>query len=77
MALNYLSLRKLSIRDLFLAVVAILYDAVPDDEPPPEEPDEAEQGLFVCLPAGNMELSRFGGDGERPPMAPGPAFRYL
>jgi hypothetical protein len=28
--------------------------------------------LFVCLPAENMELSRFGGDGQAPPMAPGP-----
>jgi hypothetical protein len=42
------------------------------DEPPPEEPEEPEQGLFVCLPAENMELSRFGGDDEHPPMAPGP-----
>jgi len=42
------------------------------DEPPPEEAEEPEQGLFVCLPAENMELSRFGGDDEHPPMAPGP-----
>jgi hypothetical protein len=46
--------------------------AVPDDEPPPDEPEEPEQGLFVCLPAENMELARFGGDDEHPPMAPGP-----
>jgi hypothetical protein len=26
----------------------------------------------VCLPAENMELSRFGGDDQNPPMAPGP-----
>src|SRR5580692_12118766 len=39
------------------------------DEPPPEEPG---QGLFVCLPAESTELSRFGGDDEHPPMAPGP-----
>jgi len=45
--------------------------APPDDgdEAPPERP---QQGLFVCLPAENMELSRFGGGGQRPPMAPGP-----
>jgi hypothetical protein len=43
------------------------------DEAPPEEPGEpGEQGLFVCLPAENMELARFGGDDQRPPMAPGP-----
>jgi hypothetical protein len=41
------------------------------DEPPPE-PEDPEQGLFVCLPAEYMELSRFGGDDQRPPMAPGP-----
>jgi hypothetical protein len=28
--------------------------------------------LFVCLPAENMELARFGGDDQTPPMAPGP-----
>jgi hypothetical protein len=28
--------------------------------------------LFVCLPAENMELARFGGDDQGPPMAPGP-----
>ncbi|MGD0602541.1 MAG: DUF222 domain-containing protein, partial [Streptosporangiaceae bacterium] len=39
------------------------------DEPPPGGP---EQGLFVCLPAQAMELSRFGGDDQGPPMAPGP-----
>ncbi len=39
------------------------------DEPPLGAP---EQGLFVCLPAESMELSRFGGDGQGPPMAPGP-----
>ena len=39
------------------------------DESPPSGP---EQGLFVCLPAGAMELSRFGGDDQGPPMAPGP-----
>ncbi len=39
------------------------------DEVPPGGPG---QGLFVCLPAENMELSRFGGDDQRPPMAPGP-----
>jgi hypothetical protein len=38
-------------------------------EPPPDGP---EQGLFVCVPAGDMELSRFGGDDQGPPMAPGP-----
>jgi hypothetical protein len=42
------------------------------DEPPPDEPQEPQQGLFVCLPAENLELARFGGDDERPPMAPGP-----
>ncbi len=42
------------------------------DEPPPDEPEGSQQGLFVCLPAENMELSRFGGDDQRPPMAPGP-----
>ena len=39
------------------------------DESPPDGP---EQGLFVCLPAQAMELSRFGGDDRTPPMAPGP-----
>ena len=42
------------------------------DEPPAGEPEGPQQGLFVCLPAENMELSRFGGDDQRPPMAPGP-----
>ena len=42
------------------------------DEPPADQPEEPQQGLFVCLPAENMELGRFGGDDERPPMAPGP-----
>jgi hypothetical protein len=41
------------------------------DEPAPDE-QEQQQGLFVCLPAENMELSRFGGDDQTPPMAPGP-----
>jgi Domain of unknown function (DUF222) len=40
------------------------------DEAPPEEP--GEQGLFVCLPPQQMDLSGFGGDGGTPPMAPGP-----
>jgi len=47
----------------------------PDDgweEPPADEPEGPQQGLFVCMPAENMELSRFGGDDQRPPMAPGP-----
>jgi hypothetical protein len=47
-------------------------DGPPDDdwdEAPPEGP---QQGLFVCLPAENMELARFGGDDQTPPMAPGP-----
>ncbi|MGD0609337.1 MAG: DUF222 domain-containing protein, partial [Streptosporangiaceae bacterium] len=39
------------------------------DGPAPGGP---EQGLFVCLPAQAMELSRFGGDDRTPPMAPGP-----
>ncbi len=34
--------------------------------------DGPEQGLFVCLPTQAMELSRFGGDDQVPPMAPGP-----
>src|SRR6202044_673610 len=38
------------------------------DEPPAGEPDEPQQGLFVCLPAENMELARFGGDDQGPPM---------
>ena len=42
------------------------------DEPPSDEPGGSRQGLFVCLPAENMELSRFGGDDQGPPMAPGP-----
>ena len=47
------------------------------EEPPPDDWDEAplegpQQGLSVCLPAENMELARFGGDGQSPPMAPGP-----
>ena len=41
--------------------------AVPDDEPPAEEPEGPGQGLFVCLPAENMELSRFGGDDQTLP----------
>jgi Domain of unknown function (DUF222) len=44
----------------------------PDDGWDEHPPDGPEQGLFVCLPAGNMELSRFGGDDQTPPMAPGP-----
>ena len=36
------------------------------DESPPDGP---EQGLFVCLPTESMELSRFGGDDQTPPMA--------
>ena len=42
------------------------------DEPPPDEQEGPQQGLSVCLPAENMELARFGGDGQSPPMAPGP-----
>ena len=38
-------------------------------EVPPGGP---EQGLFICLPAENMELSRFAGDDGHPAMAPGP-----
>jgi hypothetical protein len=36
---------------------------------PPEEP---EQGLFMCVPAGAVELSGFAGEGGAPPMTPGP-----
>jgi Domain of unknown function (DUF222) len=36
---------------------------------PPEEP---EQGLFMCVPAGAVELSGFAGEGCAPPMTPGP-----
>jgi Domain of unknown function (DUF222) len=43
-----------------------------DEQPPADEPEGPKQGLFVCLPAENMELSRFGGDDQTPPMAPGP-----
>src|SRR6202021_179181 len=43
-----------------------------DDGPPAGEREGRGQGLFVCLPAEAMELSRFGGDDEHPPMAPGP-----
>ena len=42
------------------------------DEPPAGEPEGPQEGLFVCLPAENMELARFGGDDQGPPMAPGP-----
>src|SRR5580693_8574588 len=42
------------------------------DEPPAGEPEGLQEGLFVCLPAENMELARFGGDDQGPPMAPGP-----
>ena len=42
------------------------------DEPPADEPEGPQQGLFVCLSAENMELSRFGGDDQTPPMPPGP-----
>src|SRR5580693_7852672 len=42
------------------------------DEPPAGEPEGLQEGLFVCLPAENMELARFGGDDQSPPMAPGP-----
>ncbi len=44
----------------------------PDDGGDEIPPDGPEQGLFVCLPAESMELSRFGGDDQGPPMAPGP-----
>ena len=40
------------------------------DEAPPEEP--GQQGLFMCLPAQQTDLSGFAGDGGTPPMAPGP-----
>jgi len=43
-----------------------------DEQPPADELEGPEQGLFVCLPAENMELSRFGGDDHTPAMAPGP-----
>jgi hypothetical protein len=43
-----------------------------EDEPPLDDPEAPQQGLFVCLPAENMELARFGGDDQGPPMAPGP-----
>lgn len=48
--------------------------AAPDDgwdEPPPDDPEQ-QQGLFVSMPAQNMELARFGGDDDNAPMAPGP-----
>jgi hypothetical protein len=45
------------------------------DQPSPAEPEQ--QGLFVCLPAENMELSRFGGDDQGPPMAPGPLLAMM
>jgi hypothetical protein len=36
---------------------------------PPEEP---ERGLFICVPAGAVELCGFAGEGGAPPMTPGP-----
>jgi len=41
----------------------------PDMEEPPEE---AEQGLFVCLPAEELTLAGFAQDGRADTMAPGP-----
>jgi hypothetical protein len=40
---------------------------------PPEDPQEGpEQGLFVCLPAGELSLEGFAQDGRADTMAPGP-----
>ncbi len=50
----------------------LLPEPGPGSGPPEPEGQEGQQGLFVCLPAENMELSRFGGDDQTPPMAPGP-----
>jgi hypothetical protein len=44
-------------------------DADGEAELPPEEP---EQGLFMCVPAGAVELSGFAGEDGVPPMTPGP-----
>src|ERR1035438_10143008 len=40
-------------------------------------PEGAGQGLFVCLPAEQMELRGFAGDGQAPPMTPGPLLAGL
>ena len=56
-------------------------DGDPADPANPEGPDGGwgevppggpEQGLFICLPAENMELSRFAGEDGCPAMPPGP-----
>lgn len=40
--------------------------------PDAEDADPAEQGLFVCLPAKDLDVSRFAQHGESDSMPPGP-----
>ena len=40
--------------------------------PDAEHPGPQEQGLFVCLPAENLDVTRFAQEGESDSMPPGP-----
>jgi hypothetical protein len=45
----------------------------PDAEDPGDDPGEAQvQGLFVCLPSENLDVTRFAQEGESDSMPPGP-----
>jgi hypothetical protein len=44
---------------------------------PCEPPQDAEQGLFVCLPAEELSLEGFAQDGRADTMAPGPLLATL
>ncbi len=44
----------------------------PDSSLPPVEPDGAQQGLFLCLPAGSLETGRFAQAGPAADMPPDP-----